>query len=79
MTKEEFGEGLFSVLNVIGGILQLRDYRAGIAALRAKPGQLKQWQEREGKLLAQLQKDLVALPIDQAGEVARRYPWVARC
>ncbi len=79
LTKEEFGMTLYKTIELIGGILQLRQWRAArISAQRAKPGDLKKWQVKEKDLSQKLRIMMVdQLSAEEAAEVAMKYPWVA--
>jgi hypothetical protein len=76
ISREEFGELLYATIKTIGGILQLRQYRAQTPVARLKPKQLTEWGQREQVLLADLREQMKQLSDLDAAEVARRYPWV---
>src|SRR5262245_18159949 len=72
ITREQFGLALHDAIWTVWAIKQLQENRSGLAALRAAPGMLKQWQVKERALKEQVAKLMSQLPADDAAEMARR-------
>ena len=79
VTLDEFGCDLFRAIASATGIQQLRERREKTPPHRLHRGDLTAWQMKEQELVKALQAHMAALNGADAGEVARRYPWVAKC
>ena len=78
ITKDEFNPALYDTIKQIESINKLRAYRETTRPWQRKPGDVLTWQQKETGLLEQVSKQMQLLNDADAGEIARRYPWVAR-
>lgn len=76
LTREQFGEDLYTAIATVGKIMQLKHQRQHIAPSRIKKGQLKAWQRQESELLASLREQVKGLSDADAAAVMTRYPFV---
>ena len=77
ISSQEFGVSLFTTITLIGGIMQLREYRGRVAMGVLEPRA--DYLAQEVKLKEQLKTALVHLSADDVTSVLQRYPWVASC
>lgn len=78
LNAKEFGQDLFEAIRLCGGVEHMRQIREQSKMRTVKPGQLTAWLNRERELIQELLVVVAKLTDNDAGDLARRFRWVAQ-
>lgn len=77
ISADEFGQGLYHALVLVGGILQLRRFRE-LVAMGYAP-KTTEFDRREAALKDELRESLRTITADEVRGLLTNYPWVEAC